>query len=279
VGAGASAMAALGLVVRARSKPQVPERQGSAAADQVPPPAPAQVVEAPPTGGAPREFLAAWVQFLKDDITEATNALHNRLNVISARATMVGRNLSDEHREELEQIKLEVALAAKITASLQRRVTAMAPDTAPPVLYEYDGSAMDPTTILLVENDDANRSVITKLFERLGHRVIPVTNGLDAFDQLQSRDIECVVCDLRLPYVGGRTLFEQVEERLPHLAGRFVFVTGDYTNPESRAFLEQSGQPVVAKPYELDALLGAVASILRGRRALTVESGSVSGSA
>jgi CheY-like chemotaxis protein len=210
----------------------------------------------------PREVLAAWVQFLRGDITEAVNALNNRLNVIGAHASMEEQNLTDEQKHLLEQIRLEVGKAAKITAGLLRKVTAMAPDTAPAVIHEYDGSSLETANILLVEDDDANRAVIRKLFERLGHTVTAVTNGLEAYEVLRAGAVDCVISDVRLPFAGGRTLFEQVEQNLPHLASRFVFVTGDYTNPESRAFLDQTGQPVVGKPYELDTLLGAVAAIL-----------------
>jgi len=213
----------------------------------------------------PREVLAAWVQFLRGDITEAVNALNNRLNVIAANASMEERNLTDEQKHLLEQIRTEVGRAAKITAGLLRKVTAMAPDTAPAVIHAYDGSSLGTANILLVEDDDANRAVIRKLFERLGHRVTSVTNGLDAYEVLRAGEVDCVISDVRLPFAGGRTLFEQVEQNLPHLASRFVFVTGDYTNPESREFLDQTGQPVVGKPYELDNLLGAVAAILQKR--------------
>ena len=92
-----------------------------------------------------------------------------------------------------------------------------------------------------------------------------MANGFDAFTVLESVEADCIICDIKLPYLDGRTLFEQVEQRLPHLASRFVFVTGDYTNPGTLSFLKLSGQPYVCKPYELEALLGAVAVILRHR--------------
>ena len=212
-----------------------------------------------------RELLSAWVQFLRSAIAEAANALHNRLNVIAAAAEMDLSNLTKEQKRALNQIKVEVSRATKISNGLMRRVTAMAPDTAPPVGYEYDGEGMEPARILVVEDDDANRSVMVRLFESLGHDVTPVTDGREAFDVLEQNPIDCVISDIRLPYVGGRTLFEQVEEKLPHLASRFVFVTGDYTRPESRAFLERTGQPFIGKPYELNELLGAVAATLKRR--------------
>ena len=229
-------------------------------------PEPAQPLERPSwTEGddAPREMMAAWVQFLKGDISETVNVLHNRLNVIAANSAVDGPNLTGEQRRKLEQVRVEIGRATQITSGLLHRVSSAAPDTIPAVVHQYDGSDLGSAKVLLVENDDPNRVVITKLLERLGLSVTGVTNGLQAYDVLKDGEVDCIISDLRLPFVGGRTLFEQVEQNMPHLASRFVFVTGDYTNPESREFLDQTGQPVIGKPYEVEALLGAVATILR----------------
>jgi len=219
----------------------------------------------PDSSEAPRELLAAWVLFLRNDLTDAVNSLHNRLSVIRLAASGEETGLSPEQRENLERIRSEVSRAAKITSGLLHRMNATAPDSIPRVYDEYDSSVLGSAQILLVEGDEASRTVMTKLFQRLGHNVTAVTNGLEAFEIIRQQEIDCIIADLRLPYVGGRTLFEQVEERMPHMASRFVFVTGDYTNPESRSFLENTGQPVVGKPYELEELLGAVAQVAAKR--------------
>lgn len=250
-----AALVALVLAVRTRrrvTEPSVVEHQAD------------RVVGPPGLGGgeAPRELLAAWVAFMKSDLTEAVDALHNRLSVIRLAATSDDPRLTRAQRENLDKIKSEVDRAAKITAGLLRRVNAGAPDSMPRISEEYDVSKLGFARILLVEADDANRIVVTKLFEKLGHRVTSASNGLEAYEVIRAGDLDCIVADLRLPFAGGRTLFEQVEEHMPQMASKFVFVTGDYTNPESRSFLEGTGQPVIGKPYELVELLGAMAQVM-----------------
>jgi CheY-like chemotaxis protein len=215
----------------------------------------------------PRELLTAWVLFLKSDLTEAVNALHNRLSVIGLAASEAELGLPPDRRAHLERIRNEVSRAAKITSGLLRRINASAPDTMPQLEEHPAGAAPGPARILLVEDDEANRTIMTKLFERLGYQVTGVANGVDAFEVIKLQELDCIVSDLRLPYVGGRTLFEQVEERMPQMASRFVFVTGDYTNPVSRSFLDSTGQPVIGKPYDLEALLGAVSQVI-GKQAI-----------
>jgi CheY-like chemotaxis protein len=220
----------------------------------------------PRPGDAPHELLVAWVQFLKADIIEAVNTLHNRLNVIShSAAAAQSENLTPDFQQLLDRIRSEGQRAALITAGLLSRVSALAPHTVPPVVFDYDGSKLPSGRILLVENDEANRTAILKVFARLGQEITAVGNGFEAFAALEAKEADCIICDVRLPYLDGRTLFEQVEQHKPHLARRFVFVTGDYTNPTTLEFLRATGQPYIGKPYELEALLGAVAAILRRR--------------
>jgi CheY-like chemotaxis protein len=197
---------------------------------------------------------------------EAVNTLHNRLNVISHTVSeATSQDLTPETRQALDRIRSEVDRSTKISSGLLHRVHALAPDTMPPILFEYDGSKIPPGKILLVEDDEANRAVIARVFERLGHQVTAVTNGFEAFAALEAAEPDCIISDIRLPYLDGRTLFEQVEHWKPHLAARFVFVTGDYTNPATVKFLQTTGQPYIGKPYELETLLGAVAAILQNR--------------
>ncbi len=255
-------MLALVLLLRSSASRQLPTDEHEEVPEPVPSLARPSWIEGE---DAPRELMAAWVQFLKGDISEAVNALHNRLNVIAANSAIDGPNLTGEQRGKLEQIRVEVGRATRITSGLLHRVSSAAPDTIPAVVHQYDGSDLGSASILLVEDDDPNRVVIMKLLERLGLSVTGVTNGLQAYDVLEDGEVDCVISDLRLPFVGGQTLFEQVEQNMPHMASRFVFVTGDYTHPESREFLDQTGQPVIGKPYEVEALLGAVATILRKR--------------
>ncbi len=165
-------------------------------------------------------------------------------------------------KDDLAQIEMEVDRASKITGGLLHRVTTGARDMPPPVWNVLRDRPVRMGHILVLEDDDANRGVITRMFRRLGHKVTAVSNGIEAFEMLEEGSVDCVICDLQMPYLGGKGLFEQVERWLPHYASRFVFVTGDYTRPVSREFLLVAGQPVIGKPYEIETMLAAVATVL-----------------
>lgn len=213
-------------------------------------------------GRLPPEVLTAWVQFLRDDVADAANGLNNRLQVVDAvrREAMADPRLPDPLRDRLEGLERDLQRAMEIVRGLQRRVTSLAPDSLPPAVTAWEGGRHAAAHILLVEDDAANRTVMSRLFERFGHRVTAVSNGLEAFQVVEAQDggVDCIVCDVQMPALGGRGFFEQIEERWPPLAARCVFVTGDYTRPETRAFLDRTGRPVIGKPFDVSELLNAV---------------------
>jgi chemosensory pili system protein ChpA (sensor histidine kinase/response regulator) len=121
-------------------------------------------------------------------------------------------------------------------------------------------------TVLVVEDDPAVLRGHTKLLEQGGFDVLPAVNGMEAFDRLRgSVPIHAILCDVDMPTLNGTGFFEQLEEILPEMAGRVVFVTGHADEPEIRKFLEQTGQPFLGKPIHKDQLVDAVRQIVERR--------------
>jgi CheY-like chemotaxis protein len=246
-----------------RAAEHIVGRAAAPAGPASPPPGPPEKGEMALSGKPSKELATAWVQFLRDEVADAANALNNRLAVIKTlHQRFHGAAAGGEQQHALEQMATEIDRAAAITAKLLSRATSGATDVVPPAFVALSTRARRQGVILVVEDDDGNREAITRLLSSAGHRVIPARDGLEAFSTLELGTVDCVVSDFRMPALGGRGLYEQVEERMPQLARLFVFVTGDYTRPDTREFLEKSGCPVVAKPFQVETLLNAVAAVL-----------------
>ncbi len=112
--------------------------------------------------------------------------------------------------------------------------------------------------VLIVDDDADVLRAHKKMLERAGFMVTCVDNGLAAFAQLQQRTFRAILCDIEMPYLGGRSLYEQLKESFPHMAGRVVFVSGWASEAQTREFLEQTGQPVLDKPADLEDLVRLV---------------------
>jgi DNA-binding response OmpR family regulator len=112
--------------------------------------------------------------------------------------------------------------------------------------------------ILVIEDDPTVQHIIAKALERGGYMVKCVDNGLQALAELQGATFLAIVCDVGLPFLGGKSLYDQIKAEYPEMAARVLFVTGMAQDPETRKFLDRTGQPVVAKPFEVTELLHAV---------------------
>jgi CheY-like chemotaxis protein len=83
-------------------------------------------------------------------------------------------------------------------------------------------------------------------------------DGTDALRLLAVNVYSAIVSDLAMPKLDGRGLFHEVERRYPASQSRLVFVTGYAEAEEYDEFLRHSGVPVLAKPFTIADLVGAV---------------------
>jgi CheY-like chemotaxis protein len=251
----AGALVMLALVRARRGAP--PRRDPSSPVPEAEPPAPAdrQTTE--------REVAAAWMQFLRREVADTVSAINSRLTVVKTLlAGLPGSELGLAHREILDQVGVELERAASATATLHNHVSSTAPEPARPSVSAVRPHVVRTGVILVVESDDTSREVIGEVFRCAGHRVLPARNGVEAFSLLQQEPVDCIISETRVSRLSGEGLYSQVEQFLPHLARRFVFIAGDTQEPGVREFLERSGCLLIPKPFDVELLVEAVDEIL-----------------
>ena len=89
-----------------------------------------------------------------------------------------------------------------------------------------------------------------------------VYSGREALARVQKTDYDVVISDLRLPDIDGPELYRRLEDMRHGLTRRFVVVTGDILGPDTRAFLERTGVPALAKPLMLEEMRGLIRGLL-----------------
>ena len=60
---------------------------------------------------------------------------------------------------------------------------------------------------------------------------------------------DVILTDIRMPDLDGRALYREIERRWPERAAKVVFVSGDTLTSALREFAEESGRPVIEKPF------------------------------
>jgi CheY-like chemotaxis protein len=109
---------------------------------------------------------------------------------------------------------------------------------------------------ILVADDEAPiRQALSRFLEKSGHVVVAVDSGTGALDAVSHHVFDTIFLDIRMPDISGKNVFEQWQNERPELARRVVFVTGDMVSEDLQHFLSGTGQPFLAKPFDLDVVL------------------------
>ncbi len=121
--------------------------------------------------------------------------------------------------------------------------------------------------ILLVEDDDLVRDMLTQVLERASHTVICASNGEEATKYLQKETPDLMVTDIIMPQKSGITLISEVKNRHPNL--EIVAISGGgRLDPTGYLDLSESLGASVSfeKPIDNTALLMAIDLLLHSKK-------------
>ncbi len=116
--------------------------------------------------------------------------------------------------------------------------------------------------LLVIDDEVSVLEVVRRALQRQGCAVDTASNGTAGLAQISETSYDLILCDIRMPGMSGPDFYRQVAAREPQLAKRIIFTSGDTLSKTSRRFLEESNAPLLAKPFELDDLIGSVNSAL-----------------
>lgn len=108
--------------------------------------------------------------------------------------------------------------------------------------------------ILLLEDDELLKSLITNFLKSNFHDVVAVSNGAEGVRAVQHLEFDIIICDMVMPKVSGAMFYNAVQRIKPHLCGRFIFVTGFRGNSEISQFIKKVHGTMIAKPFQMDEL-------------------------
>lgn len=117
--------------------------------------------------------------------------------------------------------------------------------------------------ILVVDDEPHILHYMRATLESWGHLVEVASDGTEAVERALVVPFDVIICDLRMPRLGGREMYNNLARAHPHIARKVIFATGDTVRGDTLQFLETLGRPFLHKPFtlgELRTVLGAVAS-------------------
>jgi putative two-component system response regulator len=122
--------------------------------------------------------------------------------------------------------------------------------------------------VLVVEDDLANRALLTRLLERDGYHASAVENGDDALASITANYPDIVLLDIGLPGIDGLEVCRRLRSQPTTLTLPVILLTGRTSVDDLVIGLDAGADDFLGKPYQEAELLARIRSALRLRRAM-----------
>jgi DNA-binding response OmpR family regulator len=122
----------------------------------------------------------------------------------------------------------------------------------------------DSSTILLVDDDEAVRRVLSFPLERDGYTVIQAVDGEEALEAFGTRPVDLVVLDIMLPKLDGLEVCRQLRARS---SVPIIMLTARDDELDKVLGLELGADDYVTKPFSIREFRSRTRALLRRARA------------
>lgn len=118
-------------------------------------------------------------------------------------------------------------------------------------------------TILIVDDEKNIRSGLAKSLELDGYQVITAEHGLQAWNIVNSQEIDAVIADLKMPKMSGEDLLKKISSAYPTVP--VIILTGHGTIESAVNAMRDGAFDFVTKPVNLDRLTLLIKRALSNR--------------
>jgi CheY-like chemotaxis protein len=126
-------------------------------------------------------------------------------------------------------------------------------ETAPPPLRPR---------VLALDDEPSIRAFLRKALNAAGMECFVFQDGAQALDGLRDIPFDVMLIDHRMAGMSGTEFYEAAVNFRPELTERAVFMSGDVLNPDLQGFATQRGIRLLAKPFDIDAVIRVVREVL-----------------
>jgi CheY-like chemotaxis protein len=112
--------------------------------------------------------------------------------------------------------------------------------------------------VLVIDDEHTSVDLLVAVLQFLGHQTEATSSGREALQKIAHHDYDLIICDVKMPEVDGRQVYQFVKEQHPHMVKRLIFTSGDTVSEKSRKFLDKTGCQFLSKPFLLDEFKQAI---------------------
>jgi two-component system cell cycle response regulator DivK len=124
-------------------------------------------------------------------------------------------------------------------------------------------------TILVVEDNEPSRDVLSRRLERRGYRVLLAGDGLQAVSLARDAAPDLILMDLGLPVLDGWDATRQLKGDAATRHIPIIVLSAHAMTSDREKALEAGGDDFDTKPIRFQALLGKIEALLGGNVGLS----------
>jgi two-component system cell cycle response regulator DivK len=123
--------------------------------------------------------------------------------------------------------------------------------------------------ILLVEDNEMNRDMLSRRLERRGYQVVMALDGQQGVDMAHSESPDLILLDMSLPLVDGWEAARQIKAMPGSRTIPLIALTAHAMSGDRERALEAGCDDYDVKPIDFTRLLGKMEALLERRRTET----------
>jgi len=120
--------------------------------------------------------------------------------------------------------------------------------------------------LLVVDDDKQLASALQWILADENYLVDVAFDGAEALLKVKVHEYDAVICDVMMPRLRGDEFYVKAKNLRPHLANRFIFITGFGADSDIREFLTARRLKHLIKPFPIQELIARVKELLAEKR-------------
>ncbi|PSB16072.1 response regulator [Phormidesmis priestleyi ULC007] len=121
-----------------------------------------------------------------------------------------------------------------------------------------EGSGSDPIRILLIEDNEANRRLMSDYLGYCGYEVFALAEGTQIAETLEQFRPQIILLDLKLPMIDGYVLLEQLQQRDDWKQIPTIVVSAYAFQRDQQRALDLGARRYLVKPIRLSQLTDVI---------------------
>ena len=112
---------------------------------------------------------------------------------------------------------------------------------------------VSPKRVLIIDDEKNMRHMLQTMLNKAGYVAETAPNGAEAFDLLDRKDFDFILCDLRMPKMDGMTFLKKSMEKHPEKT--FIMMSAYGTIDTALEAMKIGAYDYISKPFKADEVL------------------------